>query len=536
MTVTNPVYPQIITEIKINGVWENISKDVISAIDVEDGFNGTDELARVASPGSGKFSLRNDSGCIGGVEDYYIPFSPHAKTGWGKGVPVRSSVKYKSATKPAFFGYISDITTNTKSKKVEVVSEDLMGIFAKANVVLPSLDFNKGIDEIAPILVAQSPIQPQSVEYNNGVDTYETVFDTAKTNTKILTELQKLCLSEFGYAFVYNDITYGEKFIVQGRGTRTLSYSKKYLPVWDGFLLKEDGGYLLQENGNKIYLDQCVDAKLVNNMESIDASYDKVVNKVIARCYPREIDTVTNAVLFGLQSPITLEAGKTQSILAEYHDPNGGNVKVAGKNMIAPVSGTDYAMFTNKDGTGTNLTANLSVTVDYAAGAVFYTLENTGATNGYVTKLQARGTAIYLYEPLDIVVQDNTSIAARGENVLNIDMKYQDEPTSPQYIAERVVRQNKDPKPLIERIYFTANTSELLMTAFMYLGVGDLVYIIDDRSRNNGYFYIQSRKFSLGLGGIIKFSWTVKKAYSLQNSYWVLGHSRLGVDTILAPS
>ena len=88
--------------------------------------------------------------------------------------------------------------------------------------------------------------------------------------------------------------------------------------------------------------------------------------------------------------------------------------QVAGKDMVAPVAGTHYAFNSDPDGGGTNLNANLDVTVTYGANDVSYELTNTGASNGYVTLLKAVGKGIYIYDPVSYVAKDDARITKYG--------------------------------------------------------------------------------------------------------------------------
>jgi hypothetical protein len=173
--------------------------------------------------------------------------------------------------------------------------------------------------------------------------------------------------------------------------------------------------------------------------------------------------------------------------------------------------GSDYAMWTNENGTGTDLTEDLTVSVIYGTEAPIYTLTNTSAFDGYITKLQARGYGIYAYNPIEGTVEDSTSILAYGENAETVDQLYQRDLTSGSAWATAIVAAEKDPRLVLESVTMNANTSGTLMQSFLNCDVGDMVHVEETRTGINGNFYIQNVSYEIQPGGIINFTWGLKE-------------------------
>jgi hypothetical protein len=72
-----------------------------------------------------------------------------------------------------------------------------------------------------------------------------------------------------------------------------------------------------------------------------------------------------------------------------------------------------------------------------------------------------------------------------------------------------------------------------LMMSFLYLDIGDMVYVKESNTAIDGYFFIQGIKFTIQQGGIIRFTWKVVEALSLDTAYWILDTSTLGISTKL---
>lgn len=523
------IKPQIIFEIYINSAWENISADVINNQDCYYGINGNKKTDRVADVGTLDFILRNDSSCLGGKEGFYTPNSTYAKGGWKKGIPIRLRIIYGGISHTKFTGHIDSITPNIEDKTVKISVLDWMDYAGNFPLNLITLSTNKKISEVVESIVSGMANKPVATDYKVGSDTFTSIFDTVKENTKAVSEFNKLALSEFGYIYVKGDGT----LVVEGRNSRRASAVIKSIPASISFLLKEAGGFILQENGDKVLLDSSQPATFTNNMISLGLVYgENLVNKIVAKSYPRKIDT-TLQVLFSINTPIELNPSEVKVLTVQYKDPNQLSNSVTGKDMVNPVATTDYLMNSLSNGTGTNLTSSLTVSAVYSSSEITYTLTNIGATKGYITKLQARGYGIYTYASINYAIEDTTSISENGYAELSIDQKYQTSMTTSKTIADIILKQGKTPKVVVNSINFLANTDDFLMSAFLYCDVGDLIYIKDSKSFTDSYFFIQGVKFKIKQGGLINFSWLVTDALSLEEDYWILGISKLGSESVL---
>jgi len=520
--------------------WVEITKDAILDQKASYGIFGDKPTDRVASTGSFEFILRNDSSAIWG-ENCYLPFSPNF-VNFKIGAAFRVKISYDGQTYVKFFGHIARIevdSTSLKTSRLKITALDWFDYAAVHAVNLPSVDYNKRIDEVAQTIVSAMPIQPLSTQYYQGADVFPTVFDSVSANTKATSELAKIAISEMGYIYIKRDKTNGEQFVVESRHTRSLNKDLPKLPVgnpFSGHVLLEIGDSLLLEDGGYLLLDETQDSWINSGVVSVGVSYgDNLLNRIRVSVYPRQVDTIEK-VLFSLSSPISLAVGETKVFKGTFRDPSGGSSKVNGIDMVVPVAFTDYRMYTNPNGTGTEITADLDVVAQYGAEGVEYTLTNNSLMTGYVTKLQARGKGVYLYDQIEYKASDTPSISTYGEYPLKVDMKYQADTTTAVAVAKNLLQQNKEPKLVLNKISFLANQSDLLLQAFLNLDVGDLVYLADPSAGIDGYFHIQAVEYILSPGGIIQFSWDVLDALSSSGSYWELGisgKSELNTTTIL---
>jgi hypothetical protein len=139
-------------------------------------------------------------------------------------------------------------------------------------------------------------------------------------------------------------------------------------------------------------------------------SPDEVVRNLIKvrSSVPQKYPTST---LWTLGDPVYLQASESAELWAEY-EYNASAVPATA--VITPVITTDYKMFANSDGTGTDLTADLSVSMlAYSTQAVL-TVTNNGASAGYITLLQVRGDPIVSSNTTAIQKTDADSVRIYG--------------------------------------------------------------------------------------------------------------------------
>lgn len=516
--------------------WVDVSAWVINTSRCEIGIGGSGPLDRVASTGSLDFTLLNTS-------NRFTPGSSLRQYELTTGCKVRLTFWYKGRSAVKFFGYIPPnglkLDTSPFFGTIQVQAVDFMEQLASHELELPAFAQNKKIGEIVALILANMPVKPLSAAYGTGNDTFATVFDTVKSTTRALQEINKVTLSEMGYAYVKPTVSADEVLVIEGRGARN-GAALATVYTWNGdtdYLLLEDGGYLLLEDGGKIELHGIFvagDALFSNDMRTLKISHaDNYYNEIKTSVAPRRLGTA-GEVLFNSEKAITISAGATVTVEGRFADPNQEAQAVSGINMVTPAATTDYLFNAAEDGTGTNMTADLSVTAVYGTNGVTYTLKNNHATTtGYVTKLQARGTGVYTYRPVDHTESNSTLTAAEGKRTLNYPMEYQDDPLVGADFSTYLLAQYQNKLTTFESATFVANRSEFLINAFLDLSVGDKLQIKDTSIGINRAFFITSFEFTVQPGGFVVWQIGLKDSVYDVFASWILGTSKLNTTTIL---
>jgi hypothetical protein len=219
------------------------------------------------------------------------------------------------------------------------------------------------------------------------------------------------------------------------------------------------------------------------------------------------------------------------TLLGAYGDPNNGRQRCGGTDMVTPVATTDYQMFANADGTGTDLTASLSVTASLGGNGVSWVLTNNAAVTGYVTKLQCRGRGIYDKAATVVRVEDTASVTTYGERPIRIDMPYQDDETAAAAFGNLVLNMYSRSGSIPQRIGFLANVSDQRMTDALAVDVGSQIELSEGVSAMAAMCCVAGCRYRFERGAL-RVEWLLSPADTAE--YWVLGTSDdLGVNTIL---
>ena len=262
----------------------------------------------------------------------------------------------------------------------------------------------------------------------------------------------------------------------------------------DGDIAFEDRHHRIEDTANlATYSDHATSSgaiRMVAPVRQVDPS-SLIFNEFTSRVRTYTVGSV--AVLWtlmetGSASPV-IGPGETRTFIAIYptpEDESSGNVAVNAWTTLA--STTDYTANTESDGSGTDMTSSLSISLTKQARAIKIAVTNGHASDVcYLTKLQARGTPVSRSEPVEVIAEDATSKTAFGE-------RSYPRPASARFVPDTTEAQGwcgynlsifKDPFSLIE-IIFSANKSSDNMTEALRVEVSDRVTVQLDENAGFG--------------------------------------------------
>ena len=165
----------------------------------------------------------------------------------------------------------------------------------------------------------------------------------------------------------------------------------------DRIVQAEFGGYAVLADGTFRFMARGLAPDSVCTLDQaymlkdiqVPMPYNVVRNCVKIKIHPRILQDT--AALWTLQDAPYIAGTGSLEIWGNY---TYNNRRVAGTGMVNPVATTDYTANTAEDGSGTNITANITVTGTPFAETVKNFIENGTSAGGYITLLKNRGQAV----------------------------------------------------------------------------------------------------------------------------------------------
>lgn len=467
--ITNRVYIQ--TD-PVNNTWLDITGDVISkSVKLSKGISSSDPLRRIAEVGQFTFLLKNDG--VTGLAHRYTPGHSNCTPGFAVRAKVKLVSTWRGISKTQWAGWIppdgiEQITPGPIAMFASVTAYDHAFFWTNNPVTLADILSDKNMGEVGLVLMDLITAQPSRVDLTSYVETFENTNDTVVENTTVYSEANKATLSELGHMRVKYEPG-GVDDIVALEGRQYFDTLKRFTAIPEvtencPHILSEAGDTIIAEDGGGIVADKVIPFDYLTGVQNY-----KIVNganyasRWIGKSYPRQVGSTT--VIFRLNKAIKLDAGETrENLRVRYIVPEGFR-SITAKN----VSLTDYAMNSKEDGTGTDLTTDLTITASYGSGdALFELLENTGETDGYVTKIELSGDPIYIGDTVSQVVEiasGDDTLYGKIERVL--DQKYQSDPIRTlDQITLLATRYGAQRVNTVETIEFCANSNEVLAAIY----------------------------------------------------------------------
>jgi hypothetical protein len=481
----------------------------------EYGIRGNTPTDRVANTGTLKFALNNSEFNSAKQLGYYSLLHTDRRAGFDLNIYVRLRLMCPEVnngeTYYKFLGTLDDAVPDPGvygTRLTYCTATDIWEDYALINEPDIALQQNKRFDEVATALLDAMDIQPPAREIQTGSEVYAFALDGGTgQKIKLRERFQQLAMSEFGYFYTKGGTTSPGTFVVENRHHRVSNQAVRFT------------------------LDNSMDRDGI----SVPAARKDVYRTVHITVHPtNDVNTAAPIVLFSIQQTSTLvQAGETNDfIFGAYfdpvtHDQIGGYSPSPTYDLVA---NTDYTMNTAADGTGTDVTASFTATASRTGLGVRFTIRNNGASSAFITKLQVRGIPIYRYD-LTLV---KSVPGAYGDNVMELDMPFQNSANVAQDIATALQQRYSMPFATSPAVRFLANRSVAHMAAALQLEPGDRVSVVEQQTGLAAAFTINGVNLELHAGGLLFCQWYLEPAHAEQ--YWligVVGSSELGVTTVL---
>lgn len=438
----------------------------------EYGFAGSGAMDLVATTGLLLATLDNSIHNAAGEAGYYSPGGAEAPAWFTDGLPVRVLVERQDnmASAVKFLGEVTHIrpTAGRFDEAItEIEAQDWMGYASAQTVGQLAIATNKRADEALTLALAEFPRQPEDTDFEVGIQTFPLVFDSDEGAAYSMAALlQKLAVNEGGgYIFLTGD------------GTLTF-HNRHHRP------LASDADLVLDPD----------DDSPVSILE-VAWSRASVANRIEMQIYPAQVDALATTVLWALQQPMAIPAGEEIVVKCAYRDPDTG-AKISATSIVDPLVSATHIKFGSQDDMASNdLIADLTFPLSVGGNAAEVTLTNTGDQAGFLNKLEIVGKGIYNYDPVSVIRQDATSISARGEQSLQIQLRQSDDAIMARGFAVSLLQELKDMALEVELIRFPANLTADLAAAALALEPNQRVTVVELQTATSQDYFTARLRF-----------------------------------------
>lgn len=498
------------------GIWRDITSRwrADTPIILTYGIQGSDPTDRVASAGSLEWQMDNGARLGGTVGEASVFGKTRFDPTWKLGVPIRFSIgQTVGARQTKFHGALSAAVGSTDGQHGErrtfCTALDLFDDWAR--MALPDQAALQGrtSGQLLTTLFSTLPSLQQPQGGTGGIEAGAQVFEWAfdggvGQQITIRERINDIELSEPGYAYFKGGPT-GTQFVSETVTTRA----------------------------GKSVLYTLTDTEITEIVAL--GSREDLYGSIRIRVYPAVLDPDPTAVIYSLDAPNTLVAGN--SVLSSIWGPYRGDVDdmIGATNQIQPSPVTalnplgDYQMNSAPDGTGTDLTDNFIVIAAFSGtGVRFPFIQNTGATPGYVTKLQVRGQIISRKNTLI----EKTIAGSQGVKTLELDMPFQGNANKADSLANFYASIYGTQYAQVQSVRFCATRTSALFDQAMLREPGDRIAITEATTGLVAApFTINSVQLEIQGDGTMWCTWGLEQATAA--GFWTLDTSALDSTTRL---
>ena len=236
----------------------------------------------------------------------------------------------------------------------------------------------------------------------------------------------------------------------------------------------------------------------------------------------------------GASSP-AISPGVARTYIARYPTTASANSARGVALWTTTAATTDMLANTAADGSGTNVTASIGISVSKSSETMDITLTNNTSATAYITKLQARGTAITADDPASIKQEDATSQTAFGKRTWPSKTKFIPDTGEALDWADYNLSVYKDPTAVLQLSFF-ANRDTNAINEMLDRDISERVTVVADNTADlsiNRDFFIEAVSHQIDANRLHQVTYLLSDAVQFSD-FWVLNTSALGTSTRLA--
>ena len=503
---------------------ENISAYMM-AMNFQNGFG--DQFAPVARDNTATIILKNDS----------KRFSPESASvfsaDWtrGKRIRIQSTDPTGPTTRTMYVGWIDQIIPTPGTRAARTCTVRCASYLDRLQTIeaFVPIQESKTADQVIDAIVNNAGVFPPGIgaRWILGIVGRSELGETTHLGSVVDWLTAEVGKTTFNYI--------GDRW---GDGVSVLAAFRDTMLREAGRLYVDRSGIVQFRNRHSLILDTTSDQTFDETMSGLDYSFgDRVFNAVTVRANPRKVGAAPEA-LARLDRATKIEAANpTKIITFRYKELTAGGARIGGRNAIAPVATTDYTANAAENGSGADLTGNISakITKESSTGCeVTYT--STAAVDAWLQSgFQIRGTAIRDYGRVSATRQIDSSVDAYGF----IPYTYpgeMDNISDAEGMADFIASRDAVPKGISKTVKIEPRRNATMLTAGLARTIFDRITLIEPQTGMSKDYFIISERHAISRGKKYSVTWGIEPAES--NRYWILGvagFSELGETTWAGP-
>lgn len=228
--------------------------------------------------------------------------------------------------------------------------------------------------------------------------------------------------------------------------------------------------------------------------------------------------------------PIELAAGASTELDLLFPAPG----TVAQEIAVNDWSLLDMQADTAIDGSGTDVSADITVSYSEYSNSMHVTLTNTGGVTAYIVVLRGWGVAINEGPPVEVFAEDATSIANFGTRVYPFPGEFIESKVEAEGWCAYLLSLRKDPTRAVE-VNLDANVNAAHLLEAYTRDLSDRVTIVGDSKTSlyvNGDFFVEHMTHKVVKNGIHTVTYT---CYAVAGTAWPAVSIPYTAPTVLNP-
>ena len=315
--------------------------------------------------------------------------------------------------------------------------------------------------------------------------------------------------------------------------TEDAERSKFYIDE-EGKATWEDRHHKLRGSSNPHRTSQATFNETMDDMVYIKSSRN-LINRITVRGHKRT--QKASEQVYGTQDRPRIGAGETVVLWADLSEPTTQiSIDTTG-------DGTDWKANSKADGTGTDLTSNLTLVANPYGQSVELIINNGGSQTAFlVPGTSDPDDTLYMTGlPFDddvivVIDSDSASETKRDPSGHSIEMAYKGDANNLRAFAGWFISRFKDPQPDFIRMPVTGHTNALLKN-LLSLKVSDRITCTYARLGISAQdYFIAGLEMDFEPGGVLSGVYLLEKVDAEESTSWVLGVatlSELGQTTVV---